>query len=231
MWWPHSTYKKTIDSLMKREVIITNDGSSSLSVTNWGENFHSIHGALQESVHVYINNGLALVEKEEISVLEFGFGTGLNALLSFEFAQKNNKKLHYEAIEAYPLSKDEYLSLNFDAFIKSNISVNDIHDCEWNQLKTWNNMQTFLKHSILIEDFVSNKQFDVVYFDVFGYDYQPELWSKAILEKAYQLLKPKGIFVTYACKGVVNRTLKELGFTVHKVAGPPGKREMIFAVK
>lgn len=216
---------------MQREIIVTEDGSHSLFVKDMGETFHSKHGAVQESTHVYIKNGIELIDKETINVLEYGFGTGLNALLTLEFAINNNKKIVYESIEAYPLSSNEFNLLNYDDFVKTPVSLQKLHEItvDKNEMVTEN--FSLLKHFCKIENFNTTNKFDVVYFDVFGYDFQSELWSAEILQQAFDVLNANGIFVTYACKGLINRRLKEIGFKVHKTAGPPGKREMIIAVK
>ena len=216
---------------MNRELIVTEDGSHSLFVKDLGETFHSKHGAIQESVHVYIKNGLQNIDKEAISVLEFGFGTGLNALLTFEYAQLHHKEINYETIEAYPLQPQEYELLNYSDLLRSNLSLQTLHELPFNEEVEVAKNFRFLKHLSKIEDFNSDKSFDIIYYDVFGYDFQSELWSENILEKAYRLLKPDGILVTYACKSNVNKRLKQIGFNIKKLAGPPGKREMTFAVK
>lgn len=216
---------------MDREIIVTEDGSHSLFVKDMGETFHSKHGAVQESAHVYIKNGIELISKETINVLEYGFGTGLNALLTLEFALNNNKKIVYESIEAYPLTTNEFNLLNYNDFVKTPVSLQKLHEIPVDTNKMVTEHFSLLKHFSKIEDFNTTNKFDIVYFDVFGFDYQSELWSAEILQKAYDFLNEDGIFVTYACKGIVNRRLKEIGFKVHKTAGPPGKREMIIAVK
>lgn len=216
---------------MKRKIIVTSDGSNSLFVEELGETYHSRHGAVQESIHVYIKNGLSLIEKTEIDVLEFGFGTGLNALLTEEYSEKNNIKICYETVEAFPLEKEEYELLNYGDLIKTSIPFNQFHEIPWNKSQRLTDRFSIIKHHKTIELFSTEKKFDIIYFDVFGYDFQPELWSKDIFQKAYNYLKPNGLLVTYACKGIVNKTLKGLGFEIHKLAGPPGKREMTLAVK
>lgn len=216
---------------MDREIIITEDGSHSLFVKNMGETFHSKYGAIQESTHVYIKNGIELINKETIHVLEYGFGTGLNALLTLEFALKNNKKVVYEGIEAYPLAANEFNILNYNDFVKTPVSLQKLHEIPVDKNEMVTDDFSLLKHHCKIEDFTTQKAFDIIYFDVFGYDYQSELWSEAILQKAYNFLNNGGVFVTYACKGIINRRLKEIGFKITKTAGPPGKREMIIAVK
>lgn len=216
---------------MQREIIITEDGSHSLFVNDMGETFHSKHGAVQESAHVYIKNGINLIKKETVNVLEYGFGTGLNALLTLEFAINKNIKVNYESIEAYPLTEKEFRILNYDNFVKTPISLQKLHEIPVDVNKKINEHFSLQKHFCAIENFTTKNNFDVIYFDVFGYDYQSELWSVEILQKAYNFLNTNGIFVTYACKGLINRRLKDIGFTVNKTAGPPGKREMIIAVK
>lgn len=216
---------------MKRTLIVTDDGSNSLFIEEMGETYHSRHGAVQESLHVYIKNGLSFVEKEEIAILEFGFGTGLNALLTQEYAQEKQVNIQYETIEAYPLQKDEYELLNYNDLVKSSVPFIRFHEIPWNVKESLTERFSILKHHTTIESFTTEKKFDIIYFDVFGYDYQPELWSEEILNKAHRFLNPNGLFVTYACKGIVNKSLKSLGFEIHKLAGPPGKREMTLAVK
>src|SRR5690606_26325286 len=216
---------------MNREIIVTEDGSHSLFVKDMGETFHSKHGAVQESAHVYIKNGIALINKETINVLEYGFGTGLNALLTLEFAVNNNKTIVYESIEAYPLTAYEFELLNYDDYVKIRVSLQKLHELPDDINESVTESFSKLKYFCKVEDLNTTNKFDVIYFDVFGFDYQSELWSAEILQKAYDFLNTDGIFVTYACKGLINRRLKELGFKVHKTAGPPGKREMIIAVK
>ncbi len=216
---------------MDREIIVTEDGSHSLFVKNMGETFHSKHGAIQESAHVYIKNGIELIDKETINVLEYGFGTGLNALLTLEYAVNNNKKIIYESIEAYPLTANEFNLLNYNDFVKTPIPLQKLHEIQVDTNNRVTEHFNLLKHFCKIEDFTTNNKFDIIYFDVFGFDYQNELWSVEILQKAYAFLNDNGLFVTYACKGLINRRLKEIGFDVIKKAGPPGKREMIIAVK
>lgn len=216
---------------MNRELITTRDGSHSLWVHDMGETFHSKHGAVQESRHVYIKNGIQLVQQPTIRVLEFGFGTGLNALLTADFACTNNKWVSYETIEAYPLTEDEYSLLNYDQFVQTTCSIQDLHKVSFNTPHQLTKNFELLKHHSKFETFLSTSKFNIIYFDVFGFDFQTELWDTELLKKAYDLLVPNGIFVTYACKGIVNKRLKTLGFKVQKVAGPPGKREMTIAVK
>ena len=220
---------------MKRKVIETEDGSTTILMEDWGESFHSIHGAIQEAQHVYIQNGLRFAFENvstNLNVLEIGFGTGLNCFLTLLDAHILNASVNYHGVEGFPLKENEWKALNYHTFFDKEYSFNfeDLHQSEWGREIAINEVFSLTKHELMFEDLNFNSQFDLVYFDAFGYQYQPELWSKEILLKVKKALKPNGILVTYACKGVVNRTLKELGFKIEKLEGPPGKREMTRAV-
>lgn len=216
--------------MYNRKIINTEDGSHSVFVEEMGETYHSVHGAIAEAEHVYIKNGighLSLLQK--ISVLELGFGTGLNALLTAEYSEEKKIQTKYTALEAYPLEEEEWLSLNYAP--KKSTIFEHLHRSAWETQTNITDYFTLQKHQMFFQEMDFNCQFDIIYFDVFGYNYQPHLWDKAILQKCFQALKPNGIWVTYACKGVVNRDLKALGFDIQKIPGPPGKREMTRAVK
>ena len=213
-----------------RKIIETKDGSHSVFVEEMGETYHSVHGAMAEAKHVYIKNGIAHCSTlHEISVLELGFGTGLNALLTAEFANEKKIQTNYTALEAYPLQENEWSVLNYAQ--KNQDIFEKLHRCEWEKYTSISGYFRLQKKLMFFEDMNFDCQFDIIYFDVFGYNYQPHLWDKAILQKCFQALKPNGIWVSYACKGVVTRNLKAIGFDVQKLAGPPGKREMTQAVK
>ena len=214
-------------------LIETADGSQTLKNNDIGENYHSTHGAVQESMHVYINHGLRLAanKKSKIRVFELGFGTGLNALLSLREVLENlNLEVEYVCIEPFPLSENVYRQLNYpfenerDYFMQMHQSVNtqkiDIHE-----------RFSFLKMEIKFEDFQNEQNFDLVYYDAFGPTSQPELWNMDSLSKCANLLNSEGIWVTYCSKGEVRRGLISLGLDAVRLAGPPGKRHMIFATK
>ena len=222
---------------MDRKVIVTNDGSSTLYVAELDEHYHSIHGAVQESRHVFIESGLKEVLKtgqNQISVLEMGFGTGLNFMLSIEECLKCNIKLEYTGIEKYPLDENEWEMLNYSVIFPEKIIslfsfllFNNQEDSSFNQ----NNKVNI---DLLVRDFreyTPNKEYDIVYFDVFSPVVQPELWSVEIFKKMYNCLRRNGILVTYCAKGQVRRDLESVGFVVERLPGPPGKREMIRAIK
>ncbi|RNL54495.1 tRNA (5-methylaminomethyl-2-thiouridine)(34)-methyltransferase MnmD [Pedobacter jejuensis] len=213
----------------------TADGSNTLYNETIGEHYHSKHGALQESKHVFIDAGLkfASVGKAEISILEVGFGTGLNFILSFEYCTLNNIKLDYTSIEAFPLTIDvikqtrysEYVSeqtwkgfiSNYESALKTEQTISPICDLE-------------IPHTTLA-DFETDKKFDVIYYDAFSVQHQPEMWSDEIIAHACSFLKPGGTFVTYAITGKLKRAVKANGFTIEKLPGAPGKREMLRAIK
>ncbi|MEC4113601.1 tRNA (5-methylaminomethyl-2-thiouridine)(34)-methyltransferase MnmD [Myroides pelagicus] len=218
---------------MKRKVIKTEDGSSSIQIEEWGETYHSVYGAVQEAKHVYIQNGLDLVNHlNSIVVLEMGFGTGLNAYLTYLAAMDKQLAITYHAIEAYPVSEEELKALNYSEINGEDAAFLRLHHSPWNELVKLNECFSLYKMLNTFEEQVVEKEsYDLIYFDVFGYPFQPDLWSEEIFKKMYDALKVGGILTTYACRGVINRTMKTVGFEVKKVAGPPGKREMVIAYK
>ena len=219
---------------MKREIKMTSDGSLTLYVPELDEHYHSIHGAIQESQHVFINHGIQSLFKSPIKVLEVGLGTGLNALLTSLWSITHDTEVEYTGIEAYPLNNKVNESLNYNENLEnSNAKMffqNIISSC-WN-VKT-NIHSKFVLHKIdcRIEEFVDNQKYDIVYFDAFGPNTQQELWDIEILKRMYDVLDDNGVFVTYCAKGQLKRNLKEIGFKVESLPGPPGKREMTRAVK
>jgi tRNA U34 5-methylaminomethyl-2-thiouridine-forming methyltransferase MnmC len=219
---------------MKREIIHTSDGSTTIHLPDWNENYHSKHGAIQEAKHVFIKNGLSLFQNKNVSILEIGFGTGLNAFITFLEAKKLSQTINYTGVEACPISVDEISSMNYvselDAENEKSI-FDKMHTCDWEQKNVLTPEFSLTKRKQFFETIDDVAQFDLIYFDAFGYRVQPELWSTAIFLRMYNALKPKGVLVTYAARGVVKRSLNEVGFNVEKLEGPPGKREMFRALK
>lgn len=219
---------------MKREIIQTLDGSTTIHIAEWDECYHSKHGAIQEAQHVFIKNGLSLFPDRNVSILEIGFGTGLNAFITFLESKKRNQRIDYVGVEAYPISAEEILSMNYveelNAVEQSSI-FDTIHQSNWEEKIILDDDFTLTKRKQFFEEINDENKFDLIYFDAFGYRVQPELWSTAIFEKMYKALKSNGVLVTYAARGVVKRSMIEVGFTVEKLAGPPGKREMFRASK
>ena len=219
---------------MKREIIKTLDGSTTIHLQEWDECYHSKHGAIQEAKHVFIKNGLNLFKNKPISILEIGFGTGLNAFITFLESIEKNQKIDYVGVEAYPVNAEEVLAMNYVEELKAlefhNI-FEKMHKCEWNNKTEISTCFSLTKRKQFFDEIDDYEIFDLIYFDALGYRVQPELWSTEIFQKMYNSLKPNGVLVTYAARGVVKRSMIEVGFIVEKLAGPPGKREMFRAFK
>ena len=231
------------------EIVQTADGSNTIYNSEVGENYHSIHGALQESRHVFLNMGLkyflaqldecaTITSKNEklkqpVSILEVGFGTGLNFLLSADFCRDSGLSLDYTGIEAYPLTKELIGSTGYQQYIREDL---------WKEFLTNNpgalkspamigdNCQLHIANCEL-ENFQSGQLFDIIYYDAFAASSQPEMWDEAAISHTIKFLKPGGVFVTYAITGNLKRALKALNCKVEKAPGAPGKREMLRAVK
>lgn len=219
---------------MERQIIATSDGSTTIHMPEWNESYHSKHGAIQEAYHVFIKNGLSLFEDNSaLSILEIGFGTGLNTFITCLEAEKRNLKVHYEGVEAYPISEAEILQMNYVSELSpaKEFIFNAMHQCNWDEEVQIENHFLLKKRKHFFEAITDTNQFDLIYFDAFGYRVQPELWSALIFEKMYNALKNNGILVTYAARGIIKRNMMEAGFSVEKLAGPPGKREMFRATK
>lgn len=223
---------------MKREVKLTNDGSKTLFINDLNEGYHSHHGALQEAKHVFIDNGLKLINNYEINILELGFGTGLNVLVTIDEFLKTDKShvIHYLSLEKYPVLLTEVQELNYDSLFDNNFltEINQkIHEAEWN--KSVEIVPNFFLTKIEADFFqlknIVLPEIDLVYFDCFGARVQPDLWEKPLFEMVADKMKKNGLLTTYAAKGSVRRILQELNFEVEKRPGPPGKREMINATK
>lgn len=219
---------------MKREIIQTLDGSTTIHIADWEECYHSKHGAIQEAQHVFIKNGLSLFQNQKIAILEIGFGTGLNAFITLLEAKKMQQTIDYVGVEAYPISADEVLNMNYVAELdamKESAIFNKMHESDWGEKIVLNDGFVLTKRKQFFEEIDDVNKFDLIYFDAFGYRVQPELWSTAIFDKMYKSLKLNGVLVTYAARGVVKRSMIEVGFKVEKLEGPPGKREMFRARK
>lgn len=219
---------------MKREIIITADGSSTIHLPEWNEHYHSKHGAIQEAMHVFIKNGLSLFLNTKISILEIGFGTGLNSYITFIEAQKLNLKVNYVGVEAYPVALTEIEKLNYASELNSNGKKStfiEIHQQSW-EIENKLSSDFFLtKRRQFFNEITDENIFNLIYFDAFGARVQPELWTEDIFKIMFKALKNGGILVTYSAKGSVRRAMQSVGFTVERLPGPPGKREMLRATK
>lgn len=223
---------------MKREIQLTKDGSTTIHLPEWGESYHSTHGAIQEAKHVFIKHGFEFFlnqnKKEELSILEIGFGTGLNCFITFLESIKKNRSIDYVGVEAYPVLKDEVHKLNFISELsaeKEQSVFEKMHAIEWEKSHRISSTFQLTKRKQFFADIVDEDSFDIIYFDAFGAEYQPELWTVEIFRIMFKALKVNGILVTYSAKGSVRRAMQEVGFTVERLPGPPGKREMLRAIK
>lgn len=219
---------------MKREIITTKDGSVTIHLPEMQENYHSKFGAIQEANHVFIKNGLSLTQSQPISILEIGFGTGLNAFITYLESLKSGQQIDYTGIEAYPVTPEEVVQLNYpeqlDAANKQAV-FNTMHSQEWGQRNVLSTAFTLEKRRQFFHNIEDVNRFDLIYFDAFGYQIQPDLWSVEIFNKMFSALKKNGILVTYACRTVIKKAMMEAGFTTEKIPGPPGKREMLRGYK
>ena len=215
------------------EIIRTSDGSDTLYVPEIDEHYHSVHGAVQESKFIFINNGLNYVKSGSVRIFEAGFGTGLNALLSAEVSARDNKEIFYTSIEKYPLPENIINSLNYKDFVSENGKkiFNSIHSCRWNRPVKLSRNFTLLKIEGDLLTYNIEGKYDLIYFDAFGPDKQPELWTNEVFMRIADIASPNGILVTYSVKGEVKRALKKNGFKVTILTGPPGKRHILRAVK
>jgi tRNA U34 5-methylaminomethyl-2-thiouridine-forming methyltransferase MnmC len=218
-------------------LVPTADGSLTLFQPEVGEHYHSKHGALQESRHVFIESGLGYFmsknSQSSINILEVGLGTGLNFLLTADYAQKHSLELEYTAVEAYPLSETLLAQTGYNQFVEEAIWDGFLAKYKSSLTETTSISQGInLKvEKCLLADFTTQGQVDVIYFDAFAAIHQPEMWTTEALEKVCRYLKPGGVFVTYAITGNLKRSMKSLGFAIEKAPGAPGKREMLRAVK
>ena len=229
---------------MKREILITSDGSTTIHLPDWNEQYHSKHGAIQEAYHVFIKAGLEKFlqnfssENEhnltKVSILEIGFGTGLNAFITFLEAFKSNINIDYVGVEAYPVSIEEVKKLNYISQLKATEQqaiFNKMHALSWDEKHTISNNFFITKRKQFFKEINDVNRFNIIYFDAFGATNQPELWTEDIFKLMFTALKNNGMLVTYAAKGSVRRALQTVGFIVERLQGPPGKREMLRALK
>lgn len=217
----------TVNKCRTRELVQTEDGSFTFFIPEANETYHSIHGADQEASHVFIQYGLKACPNATVKILEVGMGTGLNALLTF---LQKDQSVHYVSLEPFPIERDK-----LDTWIASRVDdvdlIRHIHDSSWGVDTELSKAFLFRKEQLGIMDFHSEEKFNVIYFDAFGPQVEPELWTLEVMQRCYELLEPGGIWVSYCAKGQVRRNLQEVGFKVERLPGPPGKREMLRAIK
>lgn len=227
--------QKYIIDILKKQIIKTLDGSNTIFIPEFDETYHSRYGAIQESLHVFVSSGLKFkTELNDINVLEVGFGTGLNTLLTFIHSEETKKNIKYTSVEAYPLkwnflSKLNYIDIIFNG--KYFAVYEKIHKCSWESFSILSPNFMLRKQNIKLQNVLFKSEFDVIYFDAFAPRVQSELWTERIFTSMYMALKPGGVLVTYCAKGSVKRTLKSVGFDLQSIPGPPGRREMSRAIK
>ncbi len=244
---------KTIN--LEREIVITADGSSTIHLPEWDEQYHSKHGAIQEAYHVFIKHGLyhfcnrincphdvssSAVDKspktlnQTISILEIGFGTGLNAFITLLESEKLGVHIDYVGIEGFPVLMDEIVQLNYPTQLKAESNealFKTMHELPWEEKHPVSQTFSLTKQNRFFSEIADKALYNLIYFDAFGARVQPELWTETIFKKMYDAIKENGALVTYAAKGSVRRAMQAVGFKVEKLPGPPGKREMLRATK
>src|SRR5690606_20901642 len=222
---------------LERYVITTGDGSKTIHLKEWNENYHSTHGAIQETKHVFIRHGLLffienLKDQTPISILEIGFVTGLNAFITLIEAENQHVAIDYLGVEAFPVKSSELKELNYSEQLSADLNTFErLHRTSWEEKHAITDNFFLTKQKKLFFEIEDWEQFDIIYFDAFGARVQPELWTETIFKKMHDALKPQGILVTYSAKGSVRRAMQSVGFLVEKLPGPPGKREMLRAKK
>lgn len=222
---------------MEREIIKTGDGSTTIHLPQWNEQYHSKHGAIQEAKHVFIEMGLKKTleqEPDEIAILEIGFGTGLNALVTWQEMRNKDIKINYTGVEAYPVLKEELQHLNFAEELNEEGATEiftRFHAAKWEIPEQITENFSLTKQQKFFEEITDKDHYALIYFDAFGARVQPDLWTESIFKIMYDSLKQQGVLVTYAAKGSVRRAMLSVGFKVERLPGPPGKREMLRATK
>ena len=214
--------EKYIIDILKKKIVKTRDGSNTIFVPEFEETYHSTHGAIQESLHVFIHSGLNFkTELNDINILEVGFGTGLNTLLSLIDSEETNRNIKYTSLEAYPLKWDLVSKLNYIDLIcngKYSATYKKMHTCHWESFYILVPIFSLRKQNIKLQNVLFDNEFDVIYFDAFAPRVQPELWTERVFTSMYMALKPGGVLVTYCAKGSVKRTLKRVGFDLQSIS-------------
>ncbi len=221
---------------MKRTFLTTGDGSITIHLPDWDEQYHSKHGAIAEAQHVFIKTGLHYICDKHacntLSILEIGFGTGLNSFLTFLESKQKDFQLKYTGVEAYPIEENEIQGLNYAKLLDvSEEDFQKLHTTEWEVETSISSTFQLTKRKQFFSEIDDKKDFHLIYFDAFGAKVQPELWTLDIFKKMFDALKNEGVLVTYSAKGSVRRNMEAAGFIVERLPGPPGKREMLRATK
>ena len=223
--------------MLERKIITTADGSKTIHLESWNEQYHSKHGAFQEANHVYIKMGflhrLDSFQGNTVEVLEIGFGTALNAMLTFTEAINRSITTNYTAYEAYPVLETELKALDYESMFPSNYIdfFKKMHTVSWNEFFEISPHFFLNKQLKKFDQLEAVNTYDLIFYDAFGPRVQPELWTENLFTKMFDSLKNNGVLVTYCAKGSVRRSLQAIGFKTERLPGPPGKREMLRATK
>jgi tRNA U34 5-methylaminomethyl-2-thiouridine-forming methyltransferase MnmC len=228
-----NNYRSTIKISKLNQIITTSDGSHTLYVPELDEHYHSIHGAVQESEHIFLRAGYDYCKADPLNIFEAGFGTGLNALLTAMRSRDDKRAVFYTAIEKYPVERKVINKLNHFRFAGAGgKEISDlINSSPWGEMCKINDKFSLKK---IKGDLITHKlsgPYDLIYFDAFGPDKQPEMWTRELFSKIYDTTKTEGIIVTYSAKGDVKRNLQAIGFNITLLSGPPGKRHIIRGIK
>lgn len=220
---------------MERQILLTADGSITIQLPE-GETYHSKHGAIQESKHVYIEAGLDYHARLNnaatfVKVFETGMGTGLNVLLTALYAREHNKQIQYHTVEPYPLTEAEMAAINYGTLLNSNELLQRIYAAAWDSLTEVSPGLQLMKCHQALQAYSSPLRFHVIYHDAFAPGIQPGLWTEGVFAQLFEMLEPGGVLVTYCSKVSVQQAMRSAGFTIEKIEGPRGKREMIRALK
>lgn len=221
------------------KILVTADGSHTLFVDGLDEQYHSIHGAIAEAKHVFIQSGFDHVLNNQpissLNILEVGFGTGLNALITYLYGKQTGAKVNYTSIEPYPLDESIVSRLNYPILLECDEDETKVfkkfHTCKWNEPHAVGENFSLFKKKGMFQELELKAGFDLVYFDAFGPRAQSELWEESIFAQLFNCLRQNGCLVTYCAKGQVRRNMQKVGFEVERLPGPPGKREMLRATK
>jgi len=216
---------------VKIELLATGDGSHTLFLPEMDETYHSRKGAITESDYVYIQQGLATLQTSTPRILEFGFGTGLNAWLSYKYGVAHSLQIQFTTVELHPLPAEVWQQLNHFGDEDDRTIWYDLMQAPWDQETELNQFCIYKQQQAFLELEENQCKFDLLYYDAFAPSKQPEVWDMAHLKKAYSCLKSGGVLVTYCAQGQFKRNLKSIGFSVEKLPGPPGKAEMTRAIK
>lgn len=219
-------------------IIKSGDGSDTILSTNFETTYHSRHGAILESRTIFINAALKFYldntsydENNAVRIFEMGFGSGLNALLTYIFAEEFNLNIYYTTLEAYPINHNLINKINYTEILGFDQIFKKLHQLDWNEIHTVSNKFKFSKINDYLDRVSFDQSYDIIYYDAFGPETQPELWNEAILSKMFKILNHGGVLTTFCAKGSFKRTLKSIGFLVESLPGPPGKREITRAKK